>query len=246
VWVVIVGVATYKVPDINLNYTDDDAYKMYAFYKSPEGGSLPDKQIALLIDEEATRSNVLEAITKTYSQAGKNDAIIFYFSGHGAEGAFITHEFDGDVTNYKGLLLHDELHAVFEQSKARYKYIVADACHSGSAKKSLKQQNAASKSVSGNGAFYQAFDHTSGGFVMLLSSMSSETSIETSGVRQGIFSHYLLRGLKGESDRNADRIVSVTELFDYVDAGVKGFTQGKQNPVLFGNYDESMPLAVVR
>jgi uncharacterized caspase-like protein len=75
--------------------------------------------------------------------------------------------------------------------------------------------------------------------------MGEEVSLEARGVRQGVFSHYLLRGLKGESDNNKDKIVSVIELFDYVDANVKYFTRGKQNPVISGNYDESLPIAVV-
>jgi hypothetical protein len=241
IWVVIVGVAAYE--NINpLTYTKDDAYRMYAFYKSPEGGSLPDRQIALLIDEDATRKNVIKAIQDIYSQAGKDDIIIFYFSGHGAEGAFITSEFDkDDIKDYKGILWHEELQSVFQQSSAKYKYLIADACHAGSFTKASRQSGTQSR-----GAFYQAFEQSKGGFVLLLSCMGDELSLETRGVRQGIFSHYLLRGLKGESDSNKDKIVSVVELFEYVNNNVKNFTCGKQNPVISGNYDEALPIAVVR
>jgi hypothetical protein len=240
IWAVIVGVAAYEhvTP---LTYTKDDAYRMYAFYKSPEGGSLPDRQISLLIDEDATRANIMKAIRDTYNQAGKDDMIIFYFSGHGAEGAFITGEFDReDMEDDKGVLWHDELQSVFEQSPAKYKYLIADACHAGSFPAASQQTEGASR-----GAFYQAFEQAKGGFVLLLSCMGDEVSLETRGVRQGVFSHYLLRGLKGEGDRNKDSIVSVVELFDYVNVNVKNFTRGKQNPVISGNYDESLPIAAV-
>jgi hypothetical protein len=242
-WVVIVGVAAYD--HINpLTYTKDDAYRMYAFYKSPEGGSLPDRQIALLIDEDATRKNILKAIQTIYNQAGKEDVIIFYFSGHGAESAFITQEFDGkDLDDYKGLLWHEELESVFKQSPAKYKYLIADACHAGSFIKSGSSRQSGTRA---RGTFYQAFEESKGGFVLLLSCMGDEVSLETGNIRQGVFSHYLLRGLKGESDSNKDKVVSVVELFDYVDNNVKNFTQGKQNPVISGNYDEALPIAVVR
>jgi hypothetical protein len=241
IWVVIVGVAAYE-NITSLTYTKDDAYRMYAFYKSPEGGSLPDRQIALLIDEDATRKNVIKALQDIYSQAGKDDIIIFYFSGHGAEGAFITSEFDkNDIEDYKGILWHEELQSVFQQSPAKYKYLIADACHAGSFTKASKQSGTQSR-----GAFYQAFEQSKGGFVLLLSCMGNEVSLETRGVRQGVFSHYLLRGLKGESDNNKDQVVSVIELFDYVDSNVKNFTRGKQNPVISGNYDETLPIAIVR
>jgi hypothetical protein len=241
IWAVIVGVAAYE--NINpLTYTKDDAYRMYAFYKSPEGGSLPDRQITLLIDEDATRENVLQAINDTYSRAGKDDVIIFYFSGHGAKGAFITSEFDGkDLDRYKGLLWHEELQSTFSRSQAKYKYLIADACHAGSFVADDSEQTG----TRARGTFYQAFEQSKSGFVMLLSCMGDEVSLETRGVRQGVFSHYLLKGLKGESDSNKDKIVSVTELFDYVDNNVKYFTRGKQNPVISGNYDAALPIAVV-
>jgi hypothetical protein len=243
VWVVIAGVAEYLIKENNLRYTKDDAYKIYAFYKSPEGGALPDRQIALLVDEDATRANIVNAIKSIYSQAGRDDAIIFYFSGHGAEGAFITHEFDGNVDdNYKGLLLHDELNYVFQSSPARYKYLIADACHSGS----LVNRYGGNKDMTARGAFYQAFEKAPSGFVMILSSMGDEYSLESSGIRQGVFSHYLLRGLKGESDTNRDKTVTVDELFDFTQSNVKGYTKGKQNPVISGDYNELLPMAVVR
>jgi len=241
VWVVIVGVAKYKDKNNNLNFTIDDAYKMYAFYKSPEGGSLPDRQISLLINEDATRKNVLKALNDIYIQAGKEDAIIFYFAGHGSKNAFITYEYGDISSDRSGVLMHDELRKVFDNSKARYKYIIADACHSGSIAQQPVTQNTGSRSV-----FYEAFDSSKEGFVMILSSMSEEVSWETSGLRQGVFSFYLLRGLKGESDSNNDRIVTVTELYDFVQKNVVKFTDGDQNPILFGNYDNNLPIAIVR
>lgn len=250
VWVVIVGVATYADSRNTLSYTDDDAYKVYAFYKSPEGGAIPDSQIALLIDEDATRANVTKAIKAIFEKASKDDAIIFYFSGHGAEGAFITYEYDGNLIDssgdYKGVLLHEELNDIFDHSPSNYKYIIADACHSGSYVVERKKTKSVSSVVDVTNNYYQAFEHSKGGFVMLLSSMGDEVSVETRGVRQGIFSYYLLRGLKGDADKNSDKVVSVIELYDYVESGVKKYTQEKQNPVLFGNYEDTMPFAIVR
>jgi len=239
IWVVVVGVADY-VGVGKLNYTDDDAYRMYAFYKSAEGGSLPDNQISVLIDEDATRKNVMQAMNDVYAKAGRNDAIIFYFSGHGAQDAFVTREYDGATTNNRGLLLHDEIHRIFERSEARYKYIIADACHSGSWARRDMQRTAPT-----GAAYYQSFENATGGFVLLLSSMGDEYSLERSGIRQGIFSHYLIRGLKGEADTNRDNVVSVVELFDYVKANVTTSTDHKQNPVLSGNYQGNPPISIL-
>jgi hypothetical protein len=234
VWVVVVGVASYRhIP--GLNYTDDDAYRMYAFYKSPEGGSLPDGQVRVLIDEDATRSNVMQAMNEVYMQAASNDAIVFYFSGHGARSAFITQEYNGMSTDNKGLLMHREIQAVFDKSPARFKYVIADACHSGNWAQRETQS-----------AYYQTFEESGGAPVLLLSSMGDEYSIENSGIRQGVFSHFLIRGLKGEADTNHDQVVSISELYRYVDSNVVAATNHRQNPVLSGNYMNNPPVSVVR
>ena len=245
IWAVVVGVASYNHIK-SLKYTDDDAYKIYAFLKSPEGGALPDEQIKVLIDEDATRKKIINTLQTTYSNASKDDVIIFFFSGHGAEGAFISHEYDGTIEdvngNYKGFLLHNELVAVFENSPARYKYIIADACHSGS----FVDRGIKSAATDAMDNYYQAFNQSSGGLVIMLSSMEDEVSIETGGLRQGIFSYNLIQGMKGNADYNKDKIVSVTELFDYVQKNVKEFTNNRQNPVISGDYDANMPISVVR
>jgi len=240
IWVVVVGVADYRTIS-KLNYTDDDAYRMYAFYKSPEGGSLPDPQIRVLIDEDATRNNVIKAMDDVYTKATANDAIIFYFSGHGSQNAFVTQEYDRNTFSNQGLILHQEIQTIFDKSSAKYKYIIADACHSGSwATKGLKS------AASTEQQYYQAFENAKGGFVLMLSSMGNEYSMETSGIRQGIFSHFLIRGLKGEADTNRDGVVSVIELFDFVKSNVGKATGHKQTPVLSGNYQGNPPISIVR
>ena len=248
VWAVIVGVAAYK--DINsLNYTDDDAYLFYAFLRSPEGGALSEKQLKVLIDEDANRNKILTTINDVFSNAKKDDAIIFYFSGHGTEGALITHDFDartgGRNSNgeYSGVLLHSELNEIFLKNPAKYKYMFIDACHSGSsAGKGLKD-------LSANDAinnYYSVLEESKGGLVMMLSSMGDEVSIESGGIRQGIFSFNIIDGLKGKSDTNNDKVVTVVELFEYVSTKVKKYTNYKQNPVLAGDYDYNMPIGIVR
>ena len=74
IWAVVVGVARYAHMPV-LKYTDDDAYHIYAFLKSPEGGALPDKQIRLLIDEDATRSNIIRAMRHVFLKADENSRL---------------------------------------------------------------------------------------------------------------------------------------------------------------------------
>lgn len=235
IWAVIVGVSSYAHMPA-LKYTDDDAYQIYAFLKSPEGGALPNNQIKLLIDENATRENILSGMNEILLKADENDVVLMYYSGHGLPGLFLPIDFDG----YRNGLQHKEVMEVFKNSKAKHKLCIADACHSGSllASKSPFQQQL--------DEFYSAYDNTGGGTAFIMSSKSEEVSLETSGLRQGIFSHYLIRGLNGEADDNDNKIVTVSELFNFVSAGVKEYSQNKQQPTIAGSYDEEMPVSIVR
>jgi len=65
-------------------------------------------------------------------------------------------------------------------------------------------------------------------------------------LRQGIFSHFMIRGMKGEADSNLDKIVTVQELYRFVSDNVTDFTGAFQSPMLKGDYDKNMPVSVIR
>ncbi|MFT5765001.1 MAG: hypothetical protein ACI8X3_002437, partial [Saprospiraceae bacterium] len=235
VWAVVVGVASYKhMP--SLQYTDDDAYRMYAFLKSPEGGALKDEQIKILVDDAATKDNILFAMDEIFRNAGPNDLVMMYYSGHGLKGSFLPIDFDG--TNNK--LLHTEISGILNRSKAKYKLFIADACHSGS----MFSEKGAIDNVLRS--YYTSLAKAAPGTALILSSKSGETSLESSGLRQGVFSHFLLRGLKGEADTDYNNIVNVKELYEYISKNVKVYTAQQQSPVIEGDYDSNMTVSVLR
>ena len=79
-----------------------------------------------------------------------------------------------------------------------------------------------------------------------MSSKSDETSLESSGLRQGVFSHFLIRGLEGEADQDFDKIVTVSELFNFISTNVKSYTANRQSPIIRGSFDRKMTVSVVR
>jgi hypothetical protein len=236
VWAVVVGVAYYQHMQ-TLRYTDDDAYQFYAFLKSIEGGALPDEQLKVLIDEEATHENILRAMADTYRQADENDLIMFYFSGHGLPGSFLPVDYDGALN----ALGHDDVHDALLGSRSRHKLVIADACYSGS----LAAKSGGSNS-STLAAYYSALLEAQASTALMMSSNSEEISMEDGGLRSGVFSHYLIRGLKGEADASQDGLVTIEELFAYVHREVRGYTGNLQTPTLTGTYDARMPIASVR
>lgn len=236
VWAVVVGVSSYKHMPA-LKFTDDDAYRIFAFLKSPEGGSVPDEQMRILIDEDATRENILATVEDVFRQAGEDDLVIMYFSGHGLKGAFLPIDYDGSGNK----IFHQEIGDIIDKSRAKFKLILADACHSGSL--------LASKGLDDDTYFidfYESLVSAEPGIALIMSSKSDETSLESSGLRQGVFTHFLIRGWKGEADANKDKRVTLEELYNYIFKGVRQYTGERQSPILKGRYNKNMVLSKVR
>jgi hypothetical protein len=230
----IVGVSDYRLLK-KLEFSDDDAQQVYDFLTSEAGGSVPPSHLTLLKDNAATQQNIRIAAQEMFTKAHSDDFILFYFSGHGLQGAFLPVDSDG-VTHR---ISHSEIKTLLLNSPGKHKMVFADACHAGSFGSHDDSDNLSQLLVESSG-------DASGGLGLLLSSRSEELSHEFDGIRSGVFSHFLIRGLTGAAEKNNDGFVSVNELYQYVYQQVRNFTQNKQTPVLRGTIDEDQPVSVVR
>ena len=77
----------------------------------------------------------------------------------------------------------------------------------------------------------------------------AEVSLELAEFGHGLFTYYLLRGLQGEADLNRDGIVSLQELYEYVEQQVSQKARsvgGNQHPVMKGELEGVLPLVKVK
>ncbi len=237
IYAVVVGAADYQWMPA-LQYADDDALQIGNFLKSAAGGALGAHQLTLLIDAEATFQQIISSTTDIFSRADDNDMILFYFSGHGVEGAFLPVDADG----YHNQLSHVRLKSLMLASKAKYKLVIADACHAGGM---LPHQQAGDQEAIIK-KFYSSFEGVAGGLALLLSSKGTEISFEDGKLRSGVFSFFLIEGLRGAADADNNSIVSIAELATFVRQNVANHTHHIQNPLILGKFDPLMPVSVVR
>lgn len=235
IWATVVGVSKYTYMP-QLNFPDDDAYKMSAFLQSTKGGALNYDQVQLLVDNKATRKGILTSVQETFAKADANDVALFYFSGHGLNGSLIPIDFNG----YQNKIEYTELVDIVKKSKAKQKIIIMDACYSGS------MMVARSPYANQLTEFYNALGEAGEGTAIISSSKQQEYSMEDTGLRSGVFSYYMINGMKGSADYNRNGIVTITELFNFVSTNVKLYTGGAQSPQISGDYDKNMPVAFVK
>jgi uncharacterized caspase-like protein len=87
------------------------------------------------------------------------------------------------------------------------------------------------------------------GRVIITAARSSEVSIELPDLGHGVFTYYLTEGLKGAGDLNRDGIVSLQELYEYVQQQVVQKSRavgGNQHPQFRGDVEGVLPLTKAR
>jgi hypothetical protein len=242
IWAVSVGISDYA-HEKDLKYSKDDVYLIDNFLVSLKGGAVPERQRRLLVDAKATKPAILTALNDLARQAGENDILTFYFAGHGIEGYFVPYE---GVGTYKHTLLsHQEILSVFAKSNAKQNIIIADACHAGSLEDFTYGTRSLESTTLALDSYYKRIMEAKGGRVLyLLSAKSDELAIETSHNAQGVFTYYLLEGLKGKADFDKNGYVEVEEINEYLKNEVPSATQYRQNPIIGGDYDPRLPLSL--
>ena len=213
-YVALVGIADYPGTKSDLKLSADDAVTMKTLYD--RNG---DAETQLLTDAEATVENIKVALGNLFAKATQDDAITLFFSGHGVPGGFVC---------YDGLLKYADITAAMAKSEARTKVVLADACFAGKARSSQHRDEKPSDTS----------------VVFFLSSRTNEQSQERRGWRNSLFTAYLERGLRGGADTDRNRTITARELFDFVSQGVAKDSRQKQHPVMWGKFDDQMPVMV--
>ncbi|GAB3641210.1 caspase family protein [Spirosoma arcticum] len=233
-YAVVVGISDYKFSSDrtgDLRFADRDARQVVAFLQSKNGGSLPNDHIQFLTNQRATRSRIHQALA-LFRRAKPGDRVLFYFSGHGLADSFVP--YDARLNDGPSLLTHRDIKAAFRRSAASTKLCIADACLSGSMTQPRQPDSSPTQTRPVVGE---------GNVAMLLASRATQYAIESRRLTGGAFTHYLLLGLNGQADRNADRTVTIRELHQYVAPQVRRATHGRQTPVFYGRFSDNLALA---
>jgi uncharacterized caspase-like protein len=176
--------------------------------------------------------------------------VVIYLAGHGSPDPndsrnlyFLT--YDTEVDNMGGTaFLMSELGDVFDRVLKAHRVITfVDSCHSfgvsGARNLGVPQNNLVNQYV-------QRFA-SNGERAVLTASDTSEYSFEDAkwGGGHGVFTYYLLQGLKQDADSNHDGTVTVAELSNYLRDKVTTDTAGKQNPQAIMGKDGNIPVSTV-
>lgn len=251
-WAVIVGIARY--PTSPLRYTVRDANAFYS-----EGCQLigiPRSNCVLLLDEKATAGNFVSAVLRLSERVHENDTFYVFFSGHGT----YKDDDDGDEPDGKDeflcfvdkLLRDDTFYELMQRVHARCKVLFLDSCFSGGAARGVRSigpprvwdraLGVLDGFWSGESVHYTRDIYEPAlprGNVLLAASLPNQPSLEDPRIKHGVFTYYLLKGLRGEADFDGDRKIRLDELRDYLKIAVPRHVAtmpggGRQDPYMAG------------
>jgi hypothetical protein len=260
-WAIVVGVGQYEDPGIpRLRYTVPDAEAVYQLLTGP--GGFKREHVLLLTDRserKPTLRNLKWALGTFLSRsAKKDDTVVIFFAGHGApeidprglerDGiAKYLVPLDADLDDlYGSALPMDELQTIFNRIEAERIVVLLDACYSGGAggRTFLAKRT---RATALDDLFLERLTRAKGRAI-ITAARPTELSLELPELGHGLFTYYLLDGLRGAADANRDSIVSLQELYEYVEQQVvqKSRAVGaNQHPVLKGELEGVLPLIKV-
>jgi hypothetical protein len=260
-WAVVVGIGSYENPGIpRLQYSVADADAFYRTLTGPMG--LKKENVILLTDRterKPTYKNVKWALGTFLSRAAqKHDTVYIFFAGHGApeidprgvEGDglskyLIPQDADPDDL-YTTALAMDELQTIFGRIEAERIVVFLDSCYSGAG----GGRTFAAKKTRAGSVDEQFLERLtrSKGRVIVTASNTREVSVELRELGHGVFTYYLIEGLRGAADLNRDGIVTLQELYDFLSDHVTRKSRavgGNQHPMMKGEMEGGLPLTKV-
>lgn len=135
---------------------------------------------------------------------------------------------------YSTSISMNNIRTIFTRIRAERLIFIADTCYSGAI--GGRTMTAAKTRANLSDKFYDRISKGKGR-VIISSCSANEISKEDDGLQHGIFSYYMLQGLKGKADQDSDGIITVSELFSYLSRQVPQASAQDQHPVKKGEIE---------
>jgi len=242
-YALMIGISKYqKVPqDQWLQYAEADARTFGQYMSSMRAGGVPDNQMVVLTNEQATTAAIRNAFdTFLRNRAGKNYTIFILISAHGTvdnRGGYVM-SYDSDPQDLSATavplseiqqLLDDEL------PKVGRVVFLADVSRT-TAIGNLK--------TAAIGSAVEKLGEAQGELLGIMASRPRELSVEGPqyGGGHGAFTYSILRAFQGYASTD-DKTVTAGQLIDYARNNTSKLTDNKQHPRDFGAMENLTKLA---
>jgi hypothetical protein len=177
-------------------------------------GGIPPENVTVLTDEEATLSGIKEQFEKLTRKTKADSDVFIFFSGHGVpdleQKTPYLLPYDGNPNSIRSTgFAVSEMKQIVNTLPTKQVLIAMDTCFTGEGRSVMASGT--------RGVAWVDEEKTQTAAVVITSSSEKQASWDWTEKAHGIFTYYLLKGLRGAatSEKN-DGYVYADELFDYV------------------------------
>jgi formylglycine-generating enzyme required for sulfatase activity len=243
-WVVLIGVDHYaNAKPLQYAVADQQALRD-EFVRS----GLDQRQVTLLRDKlEDTRylpfkSNIEQQIKAACELAERGDLVLIVFSGHGrhiGKQSYVCPT-DGRLDDPDTMVALEWIYDQLKTSKADLKMLIVDACRDIDPFLAGRRGGAEPDRKEEMRLFVSSHERLPDGLIQLHSCSEGEKANEDPALGHGVFTYYLLEGLRGKADVDGNGQVTLGELMSFGNRETKLHVRDKfgdiQRPKVFGNY----------
>lgn len=246
IYAIVIGIGNYEDSSFpQLPYAVNDARAINHMLTSQNFG-VPRENIEILLNEEATLTNIYVALDDIKRKANStSNCIFFYFSGHGApitegsgemtDGVLIPHDANIRSLQRTGISiaeLNDEISSTNASA-----IVMLDACFSGQGRsEGVLPPGVRGLTVTPRSDIIQ---NSSADKIFITGAGPNQFSNDYSQEQHGLFTYYVLQGLMDKrADDNYDGLVEIGELYNYLSVIVPREStslSGLQEPQIYGN-----------
>ncbi|MDD1443768.1 caspase family protein [Dolichospermum sp. ST_sed3] len=168
------------------------------------------------------KSNIEERINSTIEQLEPEDLLIIFFSGHGItdeKGNGYLIAFDTKTSNpYETSVSVNRIVQKIKNKGIKKSLLILDACRSVFKKgKSVGNDEGLKNQIFKNAEISATFYSTKDGHY----------SYEDSGSDNGVFTRFIIEGIRSGADSNKDNLITFNELSKFVQEGVSSWSHNK-------------------
>jgi len=230
----IVGVSNYENTKAKALYADNDAmvFKDYATEKL----GISENRIKILLNDGADERDILLTVREWLRRSAKpNQSDIYvFFAGHGLASDngkdmyLLPHDGSPRLLE-KTAILRDELFSDIKESNPKSVTVFLDTCYSGVTRNEEML-------IAGRPIVIKAKEQAiPDGFTLFSAASNEQISRPLEEAKHGMFSYFLMKGMEGDADANADNKITARELHIYVKQNVVQQSSGSQTPELQGD-----------
>jgi WD40 repeat protein len=232
----VIGIGNYQEDRIpKLEYAESDAKRFAEALKNPRIGNIKAENIETMIGPRATKNRFETRARNLAGQTKPGETLIVYYSGHGAPDPEKNQPWlvpwDADPNDLASSAIALEWLQTLPLAGGNL-VLILDSCFSGeTGSRSVTVPNARPFGVQVKAPA------TTGNVTVLSATSGSQSSFEGPSTNGGYFTTYLIEGMSGKADTNADGTVTLEEAMRYATPKVTleaSKRNAKQTPELRG------------